>query len=340
MTRRSPSGPGAAAVIGLLALGTAGCGPWAAPAAPPRTVSVDVAVTAGRIGEHGARFSLGAPLEGEVVFDLPRCEFAGTGAMRIDRACVGTFLLRTPRGTLRGGARALWTGYRRLLALHGAARVGTGCFAGVVEGEVLRVEGPVNFPALPLRVSVTTAGPDTCLPAGLDASALVRAASAADPAASALALEALARALAAGSEDARGAAAVAVGFAASDAAYAVFRDALRGTPALLGQAERTRELRALGPPPSRCDAGEPDDPELATVCAAARRGPGAALAELAATLASPAQPARREAALQVLRLKGVRARPVLEAALRRALAATDRLAAIDLAEALLQAPAR
>jgi hypothetical protein len=328
----------AAAVSGLLAL-AAGCGPWATPAAP-QTASLDVPVTAGSIWEHGARFTLGAPLAGEVVFDLPRCEFAGTGAMRIDRACVGTFVLRTPRGALSGGARALWSGYRQLLALAGTVRVGTGCFAGATGGEVTR-DGPVSFPKLPLRLAVTLPAGSACLPAAApDERALVRAAHAADPAASAAALEALARALATGSDDVREAAAVAVGFAAADAVYAVFRDVLRGTPALLGQAEKTRELRSLGPAPSRCDAGEPDEPELAAMCAAAARGLEAALPTLAAALGSPSRNLRREAALQLVRLGGARARPVLESAARRALAAGDLAAAVDLAEALLLSPAR
>ena len=330
----------ASAVLGLLAL-VAGCGPWATPAAP-RTVSLDVPVTAGTIGEHGARFTLGAPLEGEMSFDLPRCEFAGTGAMRIDRACVGTFVLRTPRGTLRGGARALWTGYRQLLALAGTVRVGTGCFARATEGEVVR-DGPVSFPRLPLRISVTTRGAATCLPAAApDERALVRSARIADPAASEVALEALARALSGGSDDAREAAAVSVGFAASDAVYAVFRDALRGTPALLTQAERTRELRGLGEgaPSSVCDVTEPDDPELAAICGAARRGFDLAVSTLAPALASRSHEARRQAALQLVRLGGVRARAVLELATRRALAAKDLPAAVDLAEALLLSAAR
>jgi hypothetical protein len=333
--------PLAAATLGGVVLVSGGCGPLPGPAGPPRTVSVEVSVTDGVIGEHAARFTLGAPLEGEVTFDLPRCEFAGTGAMRVDRACVGTFVLRTAQGTLRGGARALWSGYRQLLSLHGAARVGTGCFADLDGGAVVR-EGPVSFPTLPLRLTVTATVGAGCLPAGvgIDEGAVVRAARAADPDTSEAALVALARALAAPEDELRTAAAVALSFAASDRIYAVFHDALRGTPALLAQAEKMRELRALGPAPSRCDAAVPDDPDLVVVCAASRRGPDAAFPALAAALASPSRIVRREAALHFVRLGGVRARPVLEAATRRALASAEMSAAIDLAEALLLSPAR
>ncbi|MBI5477234.1 MAG: glycosyltransferase family 2 protein [Deltaproteobacteria bacterium] len=336
------SAPLTAVALGGLVLAAGGCGPWPGPVAPPRTISVEVPVTAGAIGERAARFTLGAPLQGEVTFDLPRCEWAGSGAMRVDRACVGTFVLRGPRGTLRGGARALWSGYRQLLSLYGAGRVGTGCFAGVTSGEVVR-DGPVSFPRLPLRVTLTVAGHSSCLPGGMppDPGTLVRAARAADPDASEVALAALAAALMAESEEVRAAAAVALGFAASDAVHALFRRALSGTPALLAQAERTRELRALGGgPPSLCDAGEPDDPELATICAAARRGFEAARSVLAGALAAGSRQARREAALHLVRLGGWRARPVLEPAVRRAVASGDQAAAIDLAEALLLAPAR
>jgi len=301
-----------------------------------------VPVAAGSIGERAARFTLGAPLAGELTFDLPRCEFAGTGALRVDRACVGTFTLRTARGTLAGGARAAWSGYRKLLALHGSVRVGTGCFAHVSGGDLLR-DGPVSFPTLAVRVTLTLAGDAPCLPAAaaLDPGAVVRAARAADPDASEAALAALAAALAGPSEEVRAAAAVALGFAASDAVYAVFRAELRRSPALLAQAERTRELRALGGgPPSACDAGEPDDAELAAVCAAARRGLEVGRPTLAAALAAGSRASRREAALQLVRLGGAGARALLEPAARRAVAAGDLAAAVDLAEALLLTPAR
>jgi hypothetical protein len=331
-----------AAVLGGAALAAGGCGAWAVPAAAPRTVSLEVPATAGTIGERAATFTLGAPLEGEIAFDLPRCEWAGSGAMRLDRACVGTFVLRTSRGTVRGGARALWSGYRRLLALHGDARVGTGCFAGLARGEVGR-DGPVSFPTLPFRVTLALPAGSTCLAAGavLDERALVLAARAADPDASEVAVEALARALGSGNEELRAAAAVSVGFAASEAVYAAFRDALRGTPGLIAQAERARELRALGGgPPSLCEAGEPDDVEVAAVCAAARRGFSAARATLQAALGQGSRLARREAALVAVRAGGVRARALLEPALQRALAGGDLAAAVDLAEALLSSPAR
>lgn len=328
-----------AALLGAVVAGGA-CGPWAAVAAPPRSVSLEVPVTTGTIGERAARLALGAPLAGEVVFDLARCEFAGTGRMRLDLACVGTFTLRTPRGTLAGGARSLWSGYRKLVALHGTVRTGTGCYAGVASGEVHR-DGPVSFPTLPLRVTLTLPAGSACLPAAtVDEAGLVRAARAADPAASEPALTALARALAAPNDELRAAAAVALGFVAPDPVYRVFFDALRATPGLLAQAERTRELRALGPPPSRCDAGEPDDPELAALCAAARRGFPAARPALEAALASAARQTRREAALLTVREGGAAARPLLEPVVRRALAAGDLAAAVDLAEALLLAPAR
>jgi hypothetical protein len=325
-----------------------GCALLPEPARPGREVIVEVPVTAADLGERAARLTLGPPIPGELRFSFDKCEWSGTGAMRTDRACVGSFALHTPRGSIGGGARSLWTGYRALLALHGAVRVGHGCLVGVTGGSLDR-QGPVSFPRLPVSVRLTLAPGTTLSPhcvalrRTLDVAAIVTAARVADPAASVLALRALALALASPREDVRAAAVASLGFAASDPLYGAVLARLAGDPELSAQVEEARHLRQEAgsfAAPLECDAPGALDDEVGELQVAACRGFAVARGLLTSGLASPARRVRRGAARLLAVLGGAEARRLFDEAIHRAVAGGDLTAAVDLAEAALLTSAR
>ncbi|HEY3352335.1 MAG TPA: hypothetical protein VGQ83_03735 [Polyangia bacterium] len=330
------------------ALALAACGP-ALPAVEggPRaaTIALEVPVERATFGEGEVHLTLGAPLAGEARFRFDRCEWVGTGRQRLDRACIGHFSLHTAHGRLTGSARSLWTGYRALLAVYGEVRVGHGCLAGVSGGGLER-QGPVSFPQLPARVRlVLPPGAElgrqcVAVPRAPDLASAVAAARAADPAASGAALTALAAALASPRDEVRAAALATIGFAASDPIYAAFRAALDGNAAAITQLDEARGLRAGGAAPLAPDCAQPApaDDETGPLLTAACQGFDRARVLLVAGLGSEARQVRRAAARLLAWAGQARARPLFEDAIRRAIAAGDLTAAVDLAEALLLAP--
>jgi hypothetical protein len=322
------------------------CGP-ALPAAQSSTpeLTLDVPVERAEFGERRARLTLAPPLAGELEFRFDRCEWAGSGRVRLDRACIGSFTLDTPHGRLTGAARALWTGYRALLALNAEVRVGHGCLAPVTGGDLER-SGPVSFPQLAARVRLTVAPgsrlDESCVevPRAPDFAAAVRAAREADPRVSGPALDALAAALASPRDEVRAAALATIGFAAPEPVYQAFCAVLAGNRSALAQLAEARELRAAAPGAAAPDCAHPApaDDEAGALQAAACAGFERGRQALVAALAAGSRQLRREAAALLAWTDPVRAAPLFEAAIRRAMAAGELTAAVDYAEVLLASP--
>jgi hypothetical protein len=176
-----------------------------------------------------------------------------------------------------------------------------------------------------------------------DLAAAVAAAQAAAPGTSAVALEAVRAALGSPREEVRAAALATLGFAAAERVFAAFRAAVTSDRAALAQLDEARALRGaagpVGPSPAECVQPAAPDDEMAALRAAACAGFDRGQASLAAALGAGSRPVRRTAAALLRWTDAARAVPVLEAAIRRALATDDLTAAVDCAEALLGGPA-